>query len=214
MNVPRGSRKDARDAVLAAKSARSGWAARTAFNRGQILYRLAEVMESRRDGARDVARARRGRRERGGGARSMRRSIAPSSTPASATSTRRSSRPRTRCAGPHFGFSVPEPMGVVGRRRAGAAGAARPRVDRAAGHRRRATPCVVDRRRGRPADRDRLLRVPGDERSARGRRQRAHRAGERDGAAPGQAPRGQRDRRLDRRRRAPRRARARGRRTT
>ncbi len=49
MNVPRGSRKDARDAVLAAKGAADGWAARTAYNRGQILYRLAEVMESRQD---------------------------------------------------------------------------------------------------------------------------------------------------------------------
>ena len=43
VNVPRGSRKDARDAVLAAKNAESAWAARTPFNRGQILYRLAEV---------------------------------------------------------------------------------------------------------------------------------------------------------------------------
>jgi len=40
VNVPRGSRKDARDAVLAAKNAGDGWAARTAYNRGQILYRL------------------------------------------------------------------------------------------------------------------------------------------------------------------------------
>lgn len=48
VNVPRGSRKDVRDAVLAARNAAGGWAGRTAFNRGQILYRLAEVMESRR----------------------------------------------------------------------------------------------------------------------------------------------------------------------
>ena len=48
VNVPRGSRKDARDAVVVAKAAQDGWAARTAYNRGQILYRLAEVMESRR----------------------------------------------------------------------------------------------------------------------------------------------------------------------
>src|SRR5439155_1160352 len=49
VNYPRGSRKDVRDAVLAAKNAENGWAGRTAFNRGQILYRLAEVVESRRD---------------------------------------------------------------------------------------------------------------------------------------------------------------------
>jgi acyl-CoA reductase-like NAD-dependent aldehyde dehydrogenase len=44
----RGSRKDARDAVKAARSAQSGWASRTGYNRGQILYRIAEVMETRR----------------------------------------------------------------------------------------------------------------------------------------------------------------------
>jgi acyl-CoA reductase-like NAD-dependent aldehyde dehydrogenase len=47
-NVPRGSRKDVRDAVAAARKAAPGWAARTAYNRGQILYRFAEALESRR----------------------------------------------------------------------------------------------------------------------------------------------------------------------
>jgi acyl-CoA reductase-like NAD-dependent aldehyde dehydrogenase len=46
-NVPRGSRKDVRDAVLAARKASGPWAARTAYNRGQILYRFAEALESR-----------------------------------------------------------------------------------------------------------------------------------------------------------------------
>lgn len=46
-NVPRGSRKDVRDAVQAARKAWPGWAARTAYNRGQILYRAAEALESR-----------------------------------------------------------------------------------------------------------------------------------------------------------------------
>jgi acyl-CoA reductase-like NAD-dependent aldehyde dehydrogenase len=46
-NVPRGSRKDVRDAVKAARSASGPWAARTAYNRGQILYRFAEALESR-----------------------------------------------------------------------------------------------------------------------------------------------------------------------
>ena len=41
------SRKDLRDAVVAAKSAQLGWANATAFNRGQILYRIAEIMEGR-----------------------------------------------------------------------------------------------------------------------------------------------------------------------
>jgi acyl-CoA reductase-like NAD-dependent aldehyde dehydrogenase len=46
-NIPRGSRKDVRDAVKAARSAAAPWAARTAYNRGQILYRAAEALESR-----------------------------------------------------------------------------------------------------------------------------------------------------------------------
>ncbi len=46
-NVPRASRKDVRDAVSAARAASVAWNARTAYNRGQILYRLAEALESR-----------------------------------------------------------------------------------------------------------------------------------------------------------------------
>ena len=42
------SRKDGRDAVLAARKAQPGWAARSAYNRGQVLYRVAEVLEGRR----------------------------------------------------------------------------------------------------------------------------------------------------------------------
>lgn len=47
-NAAQASRKDARDAVVAARAAFSGWSHATAFNRGQIVYRIAEVMESRR----------------------------------------------------------------------------------------------------------------------------------------------------------------------
>jgi acyl-CoA reductase-like NAD-dependent aldehyde dehydrogenase len=46
-NIPRASRKDVRDAVAAARKAAEPWAARTAYNRGQILYRAAEVLELR-----------------------------------------------------------------------------------------------------------------------------------------------------------------------
>jgi acyl-CoA reductase-like NAD-dependent aldehyde dehydrogenase len=46
-NVPRASRKDVRDAMAAARKAAGPWAARTAYNRGQILYRAAEALESR-----------------------------------------------------------------------------------------------------------------------------------------------------------------------
>lgn len=47
-NAAKASRKDARDAVVAARKAFGGWAGKTAYNRGQILYRIAEVMEDRR----------------------------------------------------------------------------------------------------------------------------------------------------------------------
>ena len=46
-NICRCSRKDVRDAVTAARTAQAGWAARTAYNRGQILYRIAEMLEGR-----------------------------------------------------------------------------------------------------------------------------------------------------------------------
>src|SRR5215212_7188928 len=47
-NVCLSSRKDVRDAVVAARSAFKGWSARAAFNRGQILYRIAEMLEGRK----------------------------------------------------------------------------------------------------------------------------------------------------------------------
>ncbi len=48
-NICRASRKDFRNAVVAARKAQSGWASRSAYNRGQILYRIAEMMEGRRE---------------------------------------------------------------------------------------------------------------------------------------------------------------------
>ncbi len=48
-NAALASRKDARDAVVAARSAFPGWAGATAYNRGQVIYRIAEVLEGRRD---------------------------------------------------------------------------------------------------------------------------------------------------------------------
>ena len=91
-NVPRASRKDVRDAVRAARKAAGPWAARTAYNRGQILYRFAEALESRADelaGARAAAarrdRARRARRGRD------RASTPPCTTPAGPTSCTRCS---------------------------------------------------------------------------------------------------------------------------
>ena len=48
-NISKASRKDLRDSVRAARSAQEPWASRTAYNRGQILYRIAEMMEARRN---------------------------------------------------------------------------------------------------------------------------------------------------------------------
>ena len=48
-NAPQSSRKDARDAVVAARKAFGAWSGATAYNRGQILYRVAEMLEGRRD---------------------------------------------------------------------------------------------------------------------------------------------------------------------
>jgi len=47
-NAAKASRKDARDAVVAARAAQPGWAGATGYNRGQVLYRVAEVLEGRR----------------------------------------------------------------------------------------------------------------------------------------------------------------------
>lgn len=112
VNVPRGSRKDARDAVLAAKNALDGWNARTAYNRGQILYRLAEVMESRREELRTSL-------VRGGvGDKEATREVEVAIDRAvyyagfcdKFQSLLASHNP---VSGPHFGFSLPEPMGIV-----------------------------------------------------------------------------------------------------
>jgi acyl-CoA reductase-like NAD-dependent aldehyde dehydrogenase len=57
-NAPQSSRKDARDAVVAARKAFAGWAGATAYNRGQVLYRVAEMLEGRREQfVREVAEA-------------------------------------------------------------------------------------------------------------------------------------------------------------
>ena len=51
-NAALASRKDARDAVAAARKAFAGWSAATAYNRGQVLYRVAELLEGRRGAVR------------------------------------------------------------------------------------------------------------------------------------------------------------------
>jgi len=113
-NASRGTRKDIREAVRAARKAFDGWAARTAYNRSQILYRIAELMEGRRDqfvaevmAAEGVSRAR--------AARSVDASIDRWVWYAGwADKYPQVIGTVNPVAGPYFNFSVPEPTGVVG----------------------------------------------------------------------------------------------------
>ncbi len=103
-NVARASRKDARDAVKAARGAFPKWSGATAYNRGQVLYRLAEMMEAR---AADLARACSGRREV---ERAIDRVVWYAGWADKLPQVLGGSNP---VAGPYFNFTVPEPTGVV-----------------------------------------------------------------------------------------------------
>ena len=100
-NAALASRKDARDAVLAARKAFGGWSGRTAYNRGQVLYRVAEVMEDRRPQFVEAAAPVRGRSRAAAGraGASTRRSTGWSGTPAGPTRSPRSSATPTRSPG-------------------------------------------------------------------------------------------------------------------
>ena len=103
-NVARASRKDARDAVKAARAAFPKWAGATPYNRGQVLYRLAEMMETR---AADLAQSCSGRREVD---RAIDRVVWYAGWADKLPQALGSSNP---VAGPYFNFTVPEPTGVV-----------------------------------------------------------------------------------------------------
>jgi acyl-CoA reductase-like NAD-dependent aldehyde dehydrogenase len=103
-NVARASRKDARDAVRAARAAFPKWAGATPYNRGQVLYRLAEMMETR---AADLARACSGRREVD---RAIDRVVWYAGWADKLPQVLGGSNP---VAGSYFNFTVPEPTGVV-----------------------------------------------------------------------------------------------------
>ena len=85
-NITRASRKDVRDAVKAARKAQPGWAGKTAYNRGQVLYRAAEALESR-------ARVRQQASLRGAKP-AARAEVAPRSTCSCTTRAGRTSSPR------------------------------------------------------------------------------------------------------------------------
>jgi acyl-CoA reductase-like NAD-dependent aldehyde dehydrogenase len=104
-NVARASRKDVRDAVRAARGALPKWSGMTAYNRGQVLYRLAEMIESR---AAEFAELSTGREEV---ERSVDRIVWYAGWADKLAQVLGSSNP---VAGPYFNFTVPEPTGVVG----------------------------------------------------------------------------------------------------
>ncbi len=109
----RASRKDLRDAVKAARSAFPGWSGRTAFNRGQILYRLAEMMELRRSEiAAEITRALGVAEKKAGGevAAAVDRTVWYAGWCDKYVQLFSSVNP---VAGSYFDFSVPEPTGVV-----------------------------------------------------------------------------------------------------
>ena len=104
-NVALASRKDVRDAVRAARSAFPGWAGMTAYNRGQVLYRVAEMMEGRRaeftelTGDEAEVDAAIDRWVWYAGWADKLAQVLGASNPV---------------AGPYFNFTIPEPTGVVG----------------------------------------------------------------------------------------------------
>jgi len=104
-NVARASRKDVRDAVKAARAAQSKWAGATAYNRGQVLYRVAEMLEGR---AADLAPLCSGRAEV---EHAIDRVVWYAGWADKLAQVLGSSNP---VSGPYFNFTVPEPTGVVG----------------------------------------------------------------------------------------------------
>jgi acyl-CoA reductase-like NAD-dependent aldehyde dehydrogenase len=113
-NAPRATRKDVRDAVRAARGALPGWQGRTAYNRGQILYRFAEALESRVDElAGETARL-----------RGIERSAARAEIEAAVDHAVHYAGWTDKLhavlgavnpvAAPQFNFTMPEPTGVVG----------------------------------------------------------------------------------------------------
>ena len=113
-NPAQASRKDLRDAVLAAKNAHPGWSSATAFNRGQILYRIAEMLEGRNSQFVDEIVATTG----------VTSSVAKQEVSAAIdlwvwyagwcdkiTSVSGNNNP---IAGPYYNFTIPESLGVIG----------------------------------------------------------------------------------------------------
>ena len=112
-NAPRGTRKDVRDAVRAARGALPGWQGRTAYNRGQILYRFAEALESRVDELTGETVRMRGL-EPGAARREIEAAVDHAVHYAGWTDKLHAVLGGVNpVAAPHFNFTMPEPTGVV-----------------------------------------------------------------------------------------------------
>jgi acyl-CoA reductase-like NAD-dependent aldehyde dehydrogenase len=112
-NAAMGSRKDARDAVTAARQAFGGWSAATAYQRGQVLYRVAELMEGRRAQFAAEVRAAEGLGARAAEAvvdAAIDRWVWYAGWADKIAQVRGAANP---VAGPYVNFSLPEPTGVV-----------------------------------------------------------------------------------------------------
>ena len=103
-HIAHASRKDLRDAVESARKAQPGWAGMTAYNRGQVLYRIAEMIEAR---TAEFAELSSGRDEV---ERTVDRIVWYAGWADKLAQVLGSSNP---VAGPYFNFTVPEPTGVV-----------------------------------------------------------------------------------------------------
>jgi len=112
-NVARASRKDARDAVSAARKAFAGWSGATPYNRGQVLYRVAEMLEGRREQFIAEVMAGEGLRRSGAGDvvdRAIDRWVWYAGWADKIAQVHGSAN---AVAGPYFDFSLPEPTGIV-----------------------------------------------------------------------------------------------------
>ncbi len=112
-NASQASRKDARDAVQAARKASGGWSGRTAYNRGQIVYRIAEVLEGRRAQFVDEVQRSEGltkTRAEGVVDLTVDRLVWYAGWADKVTQVLGGANP---IAGPYFNFSLPDPTGVV-----------------------------------------------------------------------------------------------------
>ncbi len=113
-NIPRCTRKDVRNAVEAAAKAGAGWAKRTPYNRAQILYRLAEMLEARADEMSKAIQEGHGRPARDSGAEvraTIDRIVHFAGWADKYEQVLGSVNP---VASPHFNFTITEPMGIIG----------------------------------------------------------------------------------------------------